>query len=182
MESNLLLLSGGIDSVVCLEMLKDKFTISSIGFDYNQPHKIELNYAKEYARNKNIPFEIKNILQIEKIDDIVFSGRNAILLSNSFSIAYLRGIKYVTIGVNKDDSELFSDCRKEFIDAMNIVANAYGIELLTPLIDKTKKEVIQLSKIYNININSTWTCYFPTKENIRCGKCYSCIGLNNAKN
>lgn len=182
METNLLLLSGGIDSIVCLEILMDKYKVIGIGFDYNQPHKIELKYAKAYATQKNIDYSIKTLSTIEKIDDIVFSGRNAILLSNAFSLAYKNNIKFVTIGVNKDDSELFSDCRKSFIDAMRTVAEAYSVELLTPLIDKTKKEVIELSKIYDVDINSTWTCYFPTTSKERCGKCYSCVGLNNAKN
>jgi 7-cyano-7-deazaguanine synthase len=182
METNLVLLSGGIDSIVCSEMLKNKHKIVGIGFDYNQPHKIELEYAKEYCNQMSIEYSIKELLPIEKIDNIVFSGRNAILLANAFSLAYKNNIKYVTIGVNKDDSELFSDCRKSFIDAMATVAEAYSIELLAPLIDKTKKEVIELSKKYDIDINSTWTCYFPTSSKERCGKCYSCIGLDNAKN
>lgn len=182
METNLLLLSGGIDSIVCLEIFKNKHKIVGIGFDYNQPHKIELEYAKKYCNKNDIEYLIKKLSTIEKIDNIIFSGRNAILLSNAFSFAYKNNIKYVTIGVNKDDSELFSDCRQSFIDAMVVIAKAYSIELLTPLIDKTKKEVIELSKIYDVDINSTWTCYFPTTLKERCGKCYSCVGLNNAKN
>jgi hypothetical protein len=50
------------------------------------------------------------------------------------------------------------------------------------LFDQEVVQVIELSKKYDIDINSTWTCYFPTSSKERCGKCYSCIGLDNAKN
>lgn len=182
METNLLLLSGGLDSSLCLELLLDTYAVIGVGFDYGQPHKVELKYAERYAKTKNIPYSIINIPYIPKIDDIVFSGRNAVLLSTAFSIAYSKHIKFVTIGVNKDDAELFSDCRKEFISGMALAAKAYNITLLTPLIDLTKKEVVEISKQYNLDYNATWTCYFPTLDNKPCSKCYACIGRSNAAN
>lgn len=180
MEDNLLLFSGGLDSTLCLELLSKQYSVQTISFDYNQPHKVELKYAERFLKNKNIPNLFLKINEIPKIDKIVFSGRNAILLSIAFSYAYSKDIRFVTIGVNKDDSELFSDCRESFIDGMKEVAQAYNISLLTPLIGLTKKEIVGLGDTYALDTTNTWTCYFPTKENTPCGKCYSCIGRKNA--
>lgn len=180
MEDNLLLLSGGLDSSLCLELILGDYKVSGVGFDYGQPHKVELKYAERYAKTKNISYSIVNIPFIPKIDAIVFSGRNAILLSTAFSIAYSKHIKFVTIGINKDDAELFSDCRKEFISGMALAAKAYNVTLLTPLIELTKKEIVAMSKQYKLNYDNTWTCYFPTIDNKPCYSCYACIGRTNA--
>lgn len=176
----LVLLSGGIDSAVVLETFKD-YDRLAIGFDYGQPHKIELKSAEKLAANLGVPFEVVKLQNIKKSDDIVFCGRNAVLLSVAFSIAQSKNIKYVAIGNNMSDWDRFPDCRPEFIKAMNVVASVYDITLLAPLMRMTKRDVVTKARNMNLCLNDLWTCYNPVDDK-PCGNCYSCIGRKNAEN
>lgn len=182
MQNNLVLFSGGLDSTVCLELMKKSYNVIGVGFDYNQPHKIELGYATVYSNKRDIEYCVYDLPYIPKKDDIIFCGRNAILLSMAFSIAESRNIKHVTIGVNSGDNNVFPDCRKGFIDSMATIGMCYGVTLHAPLLNCSKRDIIKISKDLNIDINETWTCYSPRFNGTPCGKCYSCIGLDNAKN
>ncbi len=180
MENNLVLFSGGLDSYVCLSMLSDKFNLLGVGFDYGQPHKVELTCARRIAKAIGIDYEVIKLPVMPKRNDIVFCGRNAVMLSMAFSMAQSRGIKFVTTGINKDDSTDFEDCRTDFIDAIRNVGKVYGITLLTPLIEKTKKDVVELAREHLLDLESSWTCYSPY-EGKPCGKCYACTGRINAE-
>lgn len=179
MDKVLILLSGGIDSIVMTYMLSD-YDRQAIGFDYEQPHKIELQYAQSFAENLKINYSIIKLPKLFKFGEI-FCGRNALMLSYAFSMAQSSNIKYVAIGTNKTDHEMFPDCRLDFLLAMSNVANVYGITLLHPLSNLTKTEIIKLSRNFNIDLSTTWTCYAPV-DGIPCGECYSCVGRTNALN
>lgn len=174
----LVLLSGGVDSSVVLAMFRH-LDREAVGFDYDQPHKIELSKATIIAKTEDVPFSIVKLQGLTKANDVVFCGRNALMLSSAFSIAQAKGIKYVAIGTNKSDHDRFPDCRPEFLEAMCAVGGAYGVSLLHPLRDKTKSEVLQLASDLGVDVSKTWTCYNPI-NNKPCGECYSCKGLNDA--
>lgn len=177
----LLLLSGGLDSIVCAEILLEQgCEVICVGFDYGQPHKIELEYAEAYARHKGLPYSQVVLNSMSKVNDVVFGGRNAVMISTAFSIAQCKGYDAVCIGTNESDHLRFADCRPVFLKAMQEVGKAYGVELITPLRHKPKSEVVALAREYGVVLENAWTCYSPD-DGKPCGKCYSCLGRANAE-
>lgn len=172
----LLLLSGGLDSALCLNTVPD--IALCVGFDYGQPHVIELEFAQKLAESCGVEFLRIELPKMFAVDDVVFAGRNAVLLATAGAVAQRRGLETVVIGCNKSDSDRFPDCRPEFIVAMNNVMSSYNVSVLAPLLYKTKTEIVTDSE--QLGIRETWTCYRPDNE-IPCGKCYSCLGLEAAR-
>lgn len=168
--SSLLLLSGGMDSSLLAHTRKD--VSLCVGFDYGQPHKVELGYAKATADSLGLKFMRVRIQALPKVNDVVFAGRNAILLSSAAAIAQSRGLSKVLIGCNKSDEERFPDCRPPFLDGMNMVLASYGVSVEAPLLHMTKAEVKQhYSKIPSA---SSWSCYSPV-DGKPCGMCLACL-------
>lgn len=162
----LLLLSGGMDSAVCL---KRYGATLAIGFDYGQPHKVELEFAERLAEGAGVPFHVVRIPPLPKVDDIVFAGRNAVMLAIGAAIAQAKKLQTVVIGCNFDDAMRFPDCRPEFILAMDkAMTNAYGVGVSAPLLRTTKAQIKREAEGLD-----TWTCYQP-KDGRPCGECYSC--------
>lgn len=173
---HLILLSGGMDSALCLARYGAALTV---GFDYGQPHAVELRYAAKIAENYGVPFEMHRIPSMPRVNDVVFAGRNAVLLSVAAAIAQARGIKTVVIGCNFSDAQRFPDCRPAFIDSMNkAMKEAYGVSVHAPLLTMTKAMIVAETR--ERMVPETWTCYAPTPEGKRCGECYSCKGLIDA--
>lgn len=168
----LLLLSGGMDSSLCLKEHCD-IVYETIGFDYGQPHAIELNYAAKLAMEYGKPFRKVVLPFIPRVNTLVFAGRNSVLLSHAVSFAQANGLDSVMIGCNKDDEECFPDCRQPFLEALgSAFYSGYGVKLLYPLLNSTKKQIKERSLGME-----TWTCYSPTPDNKQCNQCYSCKGL-----
>jgi 7-cyano-7-deazaguanine synthase len=172
-SDNLILLSGGMDSTVLLHKYGAALCV---GFDYGQPHKIELEYARKTAEDYGVPFEVHTIPNMPKINDVVFAGRNAVLASMGAAVAQSRGLKKVFIGCNFSDHERFPDCRITFLSNLSkALEEAYGVVLCYPLVRSTKAQIVQYAK--ENNLSGTWTCYSPTEDGKQCGECYSCKGL-----
>lgn len=168
----LLLLSGGMDSSLCLHLYGAEL---AIGFDYGQDHLIELEYAQRIADHYKVPFEKRTIPQMPRVNPLVFAGRNAVLLSMGAAIAQSRGLNTVVIGSNFSDAQDFPDCRPVFITEMSrAFREAYGVTLAAPLLRQTKAQIKNKAKL--VGLPETWTCYFP-KDGKPCGECYSCKGL-----
>ncbi len=167
----LILLSGGIDSALALHIFGIE-AVCAVGFDYGQPHVIELDYAQALADVSGVPFFRVKLPTINKTDDIVFAGRNAILLASGAAIAQNFGCDTVVIGCNADDRERFPDCRPEFIAAMaDALGPAYGVTISAPLIEFSKARIIAMAEEYGIG--PTWSCYDPQSET-PCGVCLAC--------
>lgn len=170
MSGILLLLSGGIDSALCLH----EHDISlAVGFDYGQPNFIELDHAARLAANRGVLFEVVYTNDLPLIQgSLVRAGRNAVMLSLAAAIAQVRGLETVMIGCNATDAERFPDCRPEFIERMNhALCAAYGVSVCAPLLGLTKREIITRCKEHEIT--DTWSCYTPINQK-PCGECYSC--------
>lgn len=170
---SVLLLSGGMDSTLCMYLCEPK---TAIGVNYGQPHAIELGYAARAAEGFGIPYEVHTAPNMPRTDDVVFAARNAALLSIAASVAQRNGYAEVIIGCNKSDATRFPDCRPEFIRNISAAFEvAYGVRVIAPLIDKEKAEIIHMCN--SLGITNTWTCYSPTSNNAPCGKCFSCLSL-----
>ncbi len=104
--------------------------------------------------------------------------RNAQFLSIAVSWAEVLKATSIYIGAVEEDSSGYPDCRKIFYDAFNVVIRAgtrpeTSIEVVTPLIDKKKSEIVKLGSELGLPFHLTWSCYM--KEDIACGMCESCL-------
>lgn len=174
MVNHLLLLSGGMDSALCLHRYGAALCV---GFAYGQPHSIELHYARSIAGLYGVPFEEHQLPAMPKVDDVVFAGRNAVMLSLGAALAQARGLPAVVIGCNFSDAQRFPDCRPEFIRNIGKALNeAYGVSVHAPLLTTTKAMIAAEAK--QVGLPETWTCYAPQGTS-PCGECYSCKGLQS---
>ena len=186
MNKALILLSGGQDSTTCLYWAKKKFdSIQAIGFNYDQRHIIELDFAQKICDKENISFDIISLKEIlsnsalinpqedlnkshpsnQNLPNSFVPGRNLLFLSIASSIAYNREIENIIIGVCETDFSGYPDCRDEFIKSMKKtihLATEKSIEIHTPLMNLDKAQTWKLAKdleCIDTIIKSTMTDY-----------------------
>jgi 7-cyano-7-deazaguanine synthase len=206
-----ILLSGGLDSATVTAVAKnDNYALYGLSFNYGQRHDIELKMAKKIAKeyqftdhkiinietnifqnnaltDKNIKVP-KNRDDIGKENDIPITyvpARNILFLSYALSYAESRNINNIFIGVNILDYSGYPDCRPEFIDIFEKMANigtAFAakkpFKIHTPLIELSKAEIIASGLKFGVNYANAHSCYDPIYANNQyyaCGKCDSCI-------
>ena len=212
MKKAVILLSGGLDSATVAAIAKSKnYQIYALSFDYGQRHKIELEAATNLAQF----FEVKEH-KIAKIDLRLFGGsaltdeiavpknqtdheiipvtyvpaRNTIFLSYALGYAEVIGANEIFIGINQVDYSSYPDCRAEFIDSFEKMANlatarsvgdknhkAHKIKIRTPLIDLTKAQIIKTGLDLGVDYSLTHSCYDPIEKDGKfqpCGTCDSC--------
>lgn len=190
-------LSGGLDSATVLALaIRDNHEVNAVGFEYGQPHRIELEHAERIAARYGVPFETVRIPNMPKTNAVVFAGRNLVLAATAISLAAARGFGAVAFGCNASDWQDFPDCRPAFWNSVRAAAEAYGIRVLTPLIYHSKQDVAETARRYGVPIDLTWSCYSPRYvpggdgwdaggsraaayenhpiEPVPCGKCLAC--------
>ena len=179
-----------------------------MSFRYGQRHAVELQCAENIAkalgvkqhRVVDIDLRIfggsaltadiavpKNRSDMEMEDDIPITyvpARNTIFLSYALAYAEVLVADTVFIGVNAMDYSGYPDCRPEYIDAYQTMANLatqVGVEgktklkIRAPLMDKTKAEIIQIGVALGVDYSLTLSCYDPDAEGNACGSCDSCL-------
>jgi len=193
-------LSGGLDSATTLYYAKrNGFEPYCLVFDYGQRHKREVAAARQIARALKAPLETvtislpwkgSSLLDKSKaipssavtgtIPDTYVPARNIIFLSFALSYAEVIRAEAVFIGAHAQDYSGYPDCRPEFYRAFDAViktgtkAGVEGnkINIITPLINKTKSEIVKLGFSLGVPFGRTWSCYHGGKR--PCGKCDSC--------
>lgn len=199
----LVLHSGGLDSTLCLLLAKEQGRdVFSLGIDYGQRHRIELDYAVAQCNRYGIE---RRVLRVEwdkpyrdvpssrSLDEIrsgvspaFLPGRNAVFLALACAEASGIGAEEVWVGVNSIDFSGYPDCRPEFIDSFNKMINFAipgGPQIVAPLSRKSKPEIAAEAKRLGILQGDTWSCYKPqfTRNGISpCGKCDACVLHNHA--
>ena len=197
------LLSGGLDSTTVAAMAKaDGWRILALTIDYNQRHRIELDYAAQVAaalgveRHITLPLDLTGFGGSALTADIdvpkngvepgvpvtYVPARNTIFLSVALGWAEAAGARDLFIGVNALDFSGYPDCRPEFIAAFEAMANAAtkaGVEgerftVHTPLMTLDKAGIIRAAHAANAPLQLTWSCYDPTPVGRPCGQCDSC--------
>ncbi|MCK9573588.1 MAG: 7-cyano-7-deazaguanine synthase QueC [Candidatus Omnitrophica bacterium] len=197
-KNAVILLSGGLDSAVTLYYAKDRgYKLTALIFDYKQRHKKEVDFALQLARLNNIEFYVikigldwvKSSLTDKKIKvpfnrglknkDVPLtyvSGRNIIFLSYAASLSESIGAKSIFIGAHTQDYSGYPDCRPEFLrsfeNALDDGLKYKGMKIVSPLLNKGKKEIIRLGLKLKVPFEYTWSCYQGGKT--PCGKCDSC--------
>ncbi|MEE3002949.1 MAG: 7-cyano-7-deazaguanine synthase QueC [Pseudomonadota bacterium] len=201
----IVLLSGGLDSATCLALATNKnLSCYALSFDYGQRSKVELNSATKIANNHNVVVhKIVNLqdlgsfggstitdhslsMQISdhkpQIASSYVPARNTVFLAIALSWAEAIDADYIYIGVHNDDRSCYPDCRPEYIEKfqyMANVANKKGVEgkpikIEAPLLNKSKAEIITLGTKLGLDYSKTVTCYQADEEGRACGKCLSC--------
>ena len=201
--------SGGIDSTTAMAIAKHEgYKIYSLSFFYGQRHAFELEAAQKVANaigiteHHVINIDLKKIGGSSLTDDIdvpkdrdeqkmtreipvtYVPARNTIFLS--FALAWAEVLKSsdIFIGVNAIDYSGYPDCRPEYVDAFERMANLAtraGVEgdikirIRTPLIRLTKAQIIQKGIDLGVDFALTHSCYDPSPQGFACGKCDSCF-------
>jgi 7-cyano-7-deazaguanine synthase len=200
------LLSGGLDSATVAAIAKQQgFSLHALSFDYGQRHRIELQCAGRIAaelgaRHSVVAFDLRQFGGSALTADIAVPknrpeqqmsrgipvtyvpARNTIFLSFALGMAEVIGASEIFIGVNALDYSGYPDCRPEFIDAFQNLANLAtkaGVEgrrftIHAPLIHMTKAEIIKAGTELGVDYSLTSSCYDPSLEGLACGHCDSC--------
>ncbi|MCB1193165.1 MAG: 7-cyano-7-deazaguanine synthase QueC [Leptospiraceae bacterium] len=204
MSKAVVLFSGGLDSTTCLyKALRENEEILALTFDYNQRHVMEIEKARFIARENKVRHIIQKIetgvflgssltdtnLQVAKnfshketIPNTYVPGRNILFLSYAVSLAEGCGFDKIYIGVNALDYSGYPDCRHEFIEAFQKAiwlgtksgTENKPIQIVTPLIHLSKKEIILLGSDLKVPFSMTHSCYDPI-DSKPCGICDSCL-------
>ena len=208
MKSAVVLLSGGIDSTTTLAIaITEGYEAYALSFDYGQRHRIEMQAARRAADSLGAKEH-----RIAKIDLRVFGGsaltgdidvpkqrseteiadgipvtyvpaRNTIFLAYALGWAEVIQAADIFLGVNAIDYSGYPDCRPEFIEAFQTVANVgtkAGVEggrfqIHTPLIKFSKAEIIRKAVKLGVDLSLTHSCYDPSPDGLACGECDSCL-------
>jgi len=208
-KNAVVLSSGGLDSTTAMAISKaDGYEIYSLSFSYGQRHSVELDAARRVAKaigakeHLVIDIDLKLIGGSALTDDIevpkdrnendmiaeipvtYVPARNTIFLSYALGWAEVIGASDIFIGVNAVDYSGYPDCRPEFVEAFEKMANLatkVGVEgkkqirIRAPLIKMTKAEIIQKGIELGIDYGMTRSCYDPSPKGEACGHCDSCL-------
>jgi 7-cyano-7-deazaguanine synthase len=207
MKGAVVLLSGGIDSTTTLAIaIANGYEAYALSFDYGQRHRIEMAAARRIANSLGVKEH-----QIAKIDIRIFGGsaltndrdvpkkrseteiaqgipityvpaRNTVFLAYALAWAEMIPAADIFLGVNAIDYSGYPDCRPEFIEAFEVLANLgtkAGVEgtrfrIHAPLIRFSKSEIIRKAAEINVDLSLTHSCYDPSPEGLACGECDSC--------
>jgi 7-cyano-7-deazaguanine synthase len=208
MRPAVVLLSGGIDSTTTLAIaLAEGYEAYALSFDYGQRHQIETAAARRLADSLGAKDH-----RVAKIDLRIFGGsaitddidvpkqrseteiahgipvtyvpaRNTIFLAYALAWAEVISADDIFLGVNAIDYSGYPDCRPEFIEAFESLANVgtkAGVEgrrfhVHTPLIKFSKAEIIRKAVELGVDLSLTHSCYDPSPEGVACGECHSCL-------
>jgi 7-cyano-7-deazaguanine synthase len=204
MKPAVCLLSGGLDSSACLALARrEGFECYALSFDYGQRHRIELDAAARVAsslgaaRHLVVPVNLRVFGGSALTDDIAVPkngpgegipityvpARNTVFLSFALAWAEVLNASDIFIGVNAIDYSGYPDCRPEYIEAFERMANLAtkaGVEGLTriqihtPLIKLSKREIVELARELGVDFRLTHSCYDPDEQGRACGLCDSC--------
>jgi len=203
MQKAIVLLSGGIDSATTLYIAKDRgYKCACLIFDYGQRNKKEIHAAKKLAKKAGCKFQViafklpwggsslldkrlhipqNKKLQHKDIPSTYVPARNTIFLSFGLSFAEAIKAKAIFIGAHAQDYSGYPDCRPSYFHAIGKVARlgtkvgvkGERIRILTPLLNKTKADIIKIGLRLKVPYNLTWSCYKGAKR--PCGRCDSCL-------
>ena len=203
------LLSGGLDSSTCLAYARrEGFRCFALSFDYGQRHRVELDAAARVAtalraeRHLTVPVNLRLFggsaltadIAVPKSDSVSGIGdgipityvpaRNTVFLSFALAWAEVLESSDIFIGVNAIDYSGYPDCRPEFIQAYERMANLAtkaGVEgrthlrIHTPLSQLNKAGIVKLARELRVDFSLTHSCYDPDARGRSCGHCDSCL-------
>jgi 7-cyano-7-deazaguanine synthase len=208
MKKAVALASGGLDSSTAIAIARSQgFEVHALSFDYGQRHRCELDAAGRVLKSMGITdhkvatidlrafggsaltsdIEVPKGRAIEGSSEIPITyvpARNTIFLSFALGWCEVLQAQDIFIGVNAIDYSGYPDCRPEFLEAFERLANLAtkaGVEgtaryrIHAPLLHMTKAEIIRAGTEAGVDFSLTHSCYDPNPEGLACGACDSCI-------
>ena len=178
-----ILLSGGIDSLVCAELARESGDLVGCVFvDYGHPaQQMEGWKAFAYCGARGVTLRVVHAFGLDLGDMATAAGarvvphRNAVLLSLAANAARGMGGGSLVIGCNAADQADYTDCRALFLDAMQ---RALCVRIVAPLLSRQKPEIIEIARQAGLTREDAWSCY---KAGPRpCGTCPSCREADRA--
>jgi 7-cyano-7-deazaguanine synthase len=198
-----ILLSGGLDSATVVAMARaEGYACYSMSFDYGQRHRAELQAAERIARqlgvveHKVIGLNLNGIggsaltdssiavpeAPSEGIPSTYVPARNTVFLALALAWAEVLDARDIFIGVNAVDYSGYPDCRPEFVEAFERMANlatragvqGQGFSIRAPLQRMSKGEIIQAGVRLGVDYALTVSCYQADDDGRACGRCDSC--------
>ena len=207
MCKSIILLSGGLDSLVSLGLKKDELNISlALTFDYGQKslaqeidasskiskyydieHKvINLNWLKDITNtalvsDKEVPAAADLEMSEDTAKSVWVPNRNGLFLNIAGSFADSYGYDYILIGANKEEGQTFPDNTQEFINSINeefMYSTRKQPKVVAPLINYNKNDIVMLALKHGVPLEYTRSCYQGGEQH--CGICESCTRLKHA--
>ena len=203
-----ILLSGGLDSATTAAIARnDGYKLYALSIDYGQRHHFELEAARQVARAMDVVRHVildvdlaqlggsalTDVLEVPKdrpadamsegIPVTYVPARNTVLLSLALAYAETVGAADIFVGVNAVDYSGYPDCRPEYIEAFQRLANLgtkagveghLKFEVHAPLIRMTKSQIIRRGVELGVDYSLTHSCYDPDENGISCGHCDAC--------
>lgn len=197
------LVSGGLDSATTLAIAREQgYECYAMSFNYGQRHQVELESAKMVAESLgaiehkviflglgdiggsaltdsaiDVPQQLSSGIPVTYVP-----ARNTVFLALALGWAEVLDAEAIFIGVNAVDYSGYPDCRPEYINAFQTMANlatkrgveGQVIKIETPLLNLSKAEIIQKGTALGIDYSHTLSCYAPDEHGRACGKCDSC--------
>ena len=214
MSKAVILLSGGLDSTTVLAIAKSQgYDCYALSFDYGQKQRSELESSISISKKSNViehrimkislsdiggsaltdqSIDVPKYSESDEIPITYVPARNTIFLSFALAWAEVVDCQTIFIGVNALDYSGYPDCRPEFIEAFENMANLATkqsvqgdrIQIKTPLISMTKAEIIKKGLGLGVDYSETTSCYDANTLGEACGECDACvlrkIGFENA--
>jgi len=202
MKTAVILLSGGLDSMVCAALARESgFETLALTIDYGQRHRVELDAARRIAdrladRHIVLALDLTAFGGSALTSDIAVPkdgvgegipvtyvpARNTIFLSLALGLAEASGARDIFIGVNALDYSGYPDCRPEFVAGFERLANLAtkagvegdGFTIHAPLLDLTKADIAREAQRLGIDAGLSHSCYDPLPDGTHCGKCDAC--------
>ncbi|WP_250459533.1 7-cyano-7-deazaguanine synthase QueC [Microbulbifer litoralis] len=202
-QKAVVLLSGGLDSATTLAMARaEGFECYALGFDYGQRSSAELMAAQRVAadldarEHKVVQLDLRAIGGSALTDDSIdvpeeetsgipvtyVPARNTVFLSIALGWAEVLGAQDIFVGVNAVDYSGYPDCRPEYVEAFEKMANlatragveGHRLHIRAPLMDMTKADIVRRGTELGVDYSLTVSCYQAQPDGAACGRCDSC--------
>ena len=202
MKNAIVLLSGGLDSMVCAALAREAgFSVIALTIDYGQRHRVELESARAIADQLAdghvvLPLDLRAFGGSALTSDIAVPkdgvgegipvtyvpARNTIFLSLALGLAEASGARDIFIGVNALDYSGYPDCRPEFVAEfakLAQLATKAGVEgdpfrFHAPLLEMTKADIAKEANRLGLDAALSHSCYDPLPDGRHCGQCDAC--------
>jgi 7-cyano-7-deazaguanine synthase len=206
MKKAIVLLSGGMDSAVTLYVARGEYDCRALVFNYGQKAGKEIDMASKLSAASGVPLEVLDLPMpwkgsaltdmdhsvprfngpAGKIPSTYVPARNMIFLSFGVSCAEATGAEAVFIGAHQLDFSNYPDCRGSFFDSFRETVKrgtkegveGRAVRIETPLIDMTKREILEKGLELGVPFEFTWSCY--NGGEYPCGECESCLFRSGA--
>jgi 7-cyano-7-deazaguanine synthase len=204
--SCIVLLSGGLDSATCLLLARSEgLDVHALSFDYGQRHAIELDCARDLASRYGA--QSHRVIRLDlampsasaltdasrpvprhALGDIAIPvtyvpARNTLFLAHALAFGEAIGARDLFLGANALDYSGYPDCRPEFLEAFERMANlgtkagveGRGFRVRAPLLALSKAQIVKLAAELGLDFSLTTSCYDPSGDGRPCGACDSCL-------